>query len=60
MSLEELQPEEKVELAIGMTDVCVRICAEAIRTRYPAIKEEDLVERVRERMMYGKRRVGGV
>jgi hypothetical protein len=60
MSLEELQPEEKVKLAVGMTDVCVRICAEAIRTRNPAIREEDLVERVRERVMYGKRRASGV
>ena len=49
-----------MKLAIGMTDVCVRVCAEAIRTRNPAIREEDLVERVRERMMYGKRRVRGV
>jgi len=60
MSLEELQPEEKVKLAIGMTNACVRICAEAIRTRDSAIREEDLVERVRERMLYGKRRACGV
>jgi len=60
MSLEELKPEEKVKLAVGMIDVCVRVCAEAIRARNPAIKEEELVERVRERMLYGKRRASGV
>lgn len=56
MSLDELKPEEKVSLAVGMTDVCVRVCADAVRDRYPTIKEEELVERVRERIMYGKRR----
>jgi len=56
LSLEELKPEERVALAIGMTDVCVRVCADAVRDRYPTIKEQELVERVRERMMYGKRR----
>lgn len=56
MSLEELKPEERVALAIGMTDVCVRVCADAVRDQYPTIKEQELVERVRERIMYGKRR----
>lgn len=54
--MNELKPEEKVSLAIGMTDVCIRVCADAVRDRYPTIKEEELVERVRERIIYGKRR----
>lgn len=54
--MEKLKPEEKVNLAIGMTDVCVRVCADAVRDRYRTIKEEELVERVRERLMYGKLR----
>lgn len=54
--LEKLKPEERVALAIGMTDVCVRVCADAVRDQYPTIKEQELVERVRERIMYGKRR----
>ena len=56
LSLDELKPEEKVNLAIGMTDVCVRVCADAVRDQYLAIREEELLERVRERIMYGKQR----
>lgn len=60
LSLDGLKPEKKVNLAIGMSDVCVRVCADAVRDRYPTIKEEELLERVRERMSYGKRRERGV
>jgi len=56
LSLGALKPEEKVNLAIGMSDVCVRVCADAVRDCYPTIKEEELLERVRERISYGKRR----
>jgi len=56
MPMEKLKPEEKVNLAIGMTDVCVRICADSIRDQNPTIKEEELIERVRERVMYRKLR----
>jgi len=58
--LGELKPEEKVNLAIGMSDVCVHVCAEGVRDRYPHINEEELVERVRERIMYGKKLRSGV
>jgi len=60
LSLDKLKQEEKVNLAIGMTDVCVRICADAVRDRCLTIKEEELVERVRDRIPYGKRRWCGV
>ena len=56
MALEKLKPEEKVNLAIDMIDVCIRICADAIRDQNDTIKEEELLERVRERIMYRKRR----
>ena len=56
LSLDELKPEEKVNLSIGMTDVCVRVCADAIMNQHKAIKEEDLIEQIRERIMCGKRR----
>ena len=56
LSLDELKPEDKVNLAISMTDACVRVCAEALRNQHPTIKEEELLERVRERIMFGKRR----
>jgi hypothetical protein len=50
-----IKPEEKVNLAINMTDVCVRICADAIIDRCPAISEEELIERIRERITYMKK-----
>ena len=59
MSQSELKPEEKVNLAIGMTDVCVRVCADGIRDLNPDIREEELMERVRERIGFGKRRQRG-
>jgi len=51
-----LKPEERVNLAVRMSDVCVRICAEGVRNQNPGISEEKLIERVRERLMLGKRR----
>jgi len=51
-----LKPEVKVNMAIGMSDVCVRVCADGVRNQNPGISEEELIERVRERLMFGKRR----
>ena len=56
MSLDKWKPEEKVNLSIGMTDVCARVCADAVRERSRVVKEEELIEQVRARIMYGKRR----
>jgi len=50
-----LKPEERVNLAIGMSDVCIRVCADGVRDQNPGISEEELVERVRERLMFDKR-----
>jgi len=55
LSVSRLKPEEKVNLAINMTDVCLRICAEGIREQHPDITEKELVERVRERIQYARR-----
>lgn len=60
LSVGRLKPEERVNLAIGMVDVCVRVCADAVRDRYPAISEDEVIERVRERILYVKRRGRGV
>jgi len=59
---EELKPEERVDLAIGMSDVVVRVCAEGVRAQYPDISEEELIEKVRERLEWSKRwrKRGGV
>ena len=47
--LRRLNPEEKVNITIDMTDACVRICAEGIRAQCPRIAEDELLERLRER-----------
>jgi hypothetical protein len=53
-SLEKLKPEEKVNIAINMTDVCTRITADGIRDLYRDIKDEELLEKIRERISYGR------
>jgi len=53
-TLRRLKPEEKVNMAIGMTDFCVSVCAEGIKSQYPGIGEEELLERLRERIEYVK------
>jgi len=50
-----LKPEERVNLAIGMSDVCIRVCADGVRDQNPGISDEELIERVRERLMFDKR-----
>ncbi|MEM3462363.1 MAG: hypothetical protein QXJ15_01665 [Candidatus Bathyarchaeia archaeon] len=35
--MEWLKREEKVSLAISMTDACVLVCADSIRDLYPGI-----------------------
>ena len=56
LRLRRLKPEEKVNIAIDMTDACVRICAEGIRAQCPRIAEDELLERLRERIEYAKGR----
>jgi hypothetical protein len=53
--LGRLTPEEKVNLAIGMSEVCVRVCAEGIKAQNPGISEEELIEKLRERFEWSKR-----
>ena len=55
-----LKPEEGVNLAVGMSDVCVRICADGVRDENPSVSEEEVVKRVRERLLFSKRRRSGV
>lgn len=56
MSVKKLKPEEKVNLAINMTDVVVQICADGVKDENPNITQAQLREKVRERIMYLKRR----
>ena len=55
VSVRRLRPEEKVNVAIDMSDCCVRICAEGIRAQFPDVTEEELVGRLRERIEWLRR-----
>jgi len=55
LSVGGLKPEEKVNIAVEMTDVCVRVCAEGIRAEFPGIGDEELLERLRARIAWAKR-----
>jgi hypothetical protein len=48
--LGRLKPEEKVNLAIDISDVVVRICAEGIRARFPSISDGEIIKKLRERL----------
>ena len=50
-----MKPEEKVAIAMDMTDACVRICADGIRAQCPGISEEELIAKLRERLEWSKR-----
>ncbi len=51
-----LLPEIKVNMAIDMTDAMGGVCTEGIKARYPGISEEDLLEKLRERFEWARRR----
>jgi hypothetical protein len=55
LGFSELTPEEKVNLAINMTDVCVRICAEGIRDQHPGTTGEKLLVMLQERLAFGRK-----
>ena len=53
--LGRLSPEEKVAVAMDLSDGCVRVCADGIRARCPGISEKELSDRLRERLLWSKR-----
>ena len=53
--LGRLPPSVKVEMAIDMTEACVRICADGIRAQNPGITDEEVKEKLRERFEWSKR-----
>jgi len=55
MDPKKLKPEEKVNLSIDMTDVCVQVCADGIKDQNRNITEAQLREKLRARMMRQKR-----
>jgi len=56
LSRPRLKPEERVNVAVYMSDLCSRVCANSIKDRDCKITEEDLIERLRERISFVSRR----
>lgn len=52
--LGRLKPEEKVAIAIDMTDACVRVCAAGIRAQCPNISEAELNAKLSKRLEWSK------
>lgn len=52
----KLRPDERVNAAVYMSDLCLNICAGSIKDQDYKITEEELMKRVRERISFGKRR----
>lgn len=53
--LGKLQPEEKVDMALDMSDFVLRVCAAGIKAENPDISDEELIEKLRERLEWSKR-----
>ena len=53
--LGRLKPEEKVAIAIDMTDACVHVCAAGIRAQCPNISEAELNAKLSKRLEWSKR-----
>ena len=51
-----LLPKIKVNMAIDMTDAMGSVCAEGIKARHPWISEEELLQKLRERLEWAKKR----
>jgi len=49
-----LKPEEKVNMAIEMTEAMVRVCLDGIKGRNPGMTEEELMKELRERLEWAK------
>jgi hypothetical protein len=54
--LGRLKPEAKVAMMMDMTESMVRVCAEGIRTQNPGISDKELMEKLRKRLEWSKRR----
>jgi hypothetical protein len=52
----KLKPDERVNAAVHMSDLCSRVCADSIKDQNCKITEEELMKRVRERISFGRKR----
>jgi hypothetical protein len=53
--LGRLKPEDKVAMAIDMTEGCVRVCAAGIRAQCPDVSEAELNDKLRKRLEWSRR-----
>jgi len=50
-----LPGDVKVQMAIEMTETVVGVCAEGIKAQNPGITDEELMQKLRERIEWSKR-----
>lgn len=50
LSIEELAPDEKLRIAIEISDTVVRVSADGIRAENPDITEKELLQELRLRI----------
>lgn len=55
MSSNKLKPQDRVRLAVSMTNVVTRICADGVKEAHPKITEEELISLLRRRFSFGRR-----
>ena len=53
--LGHLPGEVKLDMCLDMSDAVVRICGEGIKAQNPGITEQELIEKLRERIAWSKR-----
>ena len=44
-----------MRLAINMTDVVIRICADGVKAAHPGITEDELIALLRHRFLFGRK-----
>lgn len=57
--LGRLPPDVKVSMAVDMTEAMVSVCLEGVRAQNPKLTDVELMERLREKFEWAKRRRGG-
>ena len=55
LSWARLKPEDRVRVAIEMTNVVTQICADGVKETHPKITDEELISLLRRRFSFGRR-----
>jgi hypothetical protein len=56
--LGKLPPDVKVNMAVDMTEAMVSVCLEGVKAQNPKLTDDELMERLRERFEWAKRKRG--